>query len=202
MYVASHTRFQQDYVRTDSIEDLEVLVQAGYGARMSNPQIGVGASLIVSANIKLIGTTSSTSDYLPKVVDQTDLDSDSTVKRRREQAFLRAHLLQGRSKSPCTICHEELPENMLVAAHLKKRAKCTREEKLDFDNVATLMCKLGCDDLYERGYLIVESGRVRANAARSTTVALDAAIAARIGKEVANWAGSSRYYEWHAGRSK
>ena len=37
-YVASMTRFEQDYVRVESIRELGILVTQGFSIRMSNPQ--------------------------------------------------------------------------------------------------------------------------------------------------------------------
>ncbi|MFQ2672723.1 hypothetical protein ACK3ZR_16820 [Aeromonas caviae] len=53
MYVATRTRYKADYVRVKTLEQLEALVQQGYGARMSNPDIENAPSFIVSKNIKI-----------------------------------------------------------------------------------------------------------------------------------------------------
>ena len=53
-----------------------------------------------------------------------------------------------------------LPAELLVAAHIKPRNLCTEIERLDA-HVATLMCVLGCDALFERGYLrVMDSGKL------------------------------------------
>jgi hypothetical protein len=161
-YVATTSRFEDDYVRLDTLDELEVLVKSGYGARMSNAETGNAPSFIVNRNISLgdssIGSVSA-ANLLPSSVDETDLDRDSTAKSRKEQSFLRAYLLSNLSTGSCVICKHHFPFDMLVAAHLKKRAECTTEEKKDFGNVAALMCKTGCDDLYENGYISVQGGR-------------------------------------------
>lgn len=52
---------------------------------------------------------------------------------------------------------------MLVAAHVKPRAKCCQEEKADLENIAMLQCK-SCDSLFENGFITVnEKGEVIAN---------------------------------------
>lgn len=62
--------------------------------------------------------------------------------------------LQQRSQAPCGFCGP--PADLLVAAHLKRRAELTRGEKLHFRAIAVLACSLGCDALYELGYLSVD----------------------------------------------
>jgi len=78
------------------------------------------------------------------------LDSEAKVQVRNEQAYLRKYLFHDKTISTCAICGRELPVGLLVTAHLKKRAECTYEEKLDL-NIVVPMCRLGCDALYEGG---------------------------------------------------
>lgn len=198
MYVASHSRFERDYVRVETLDQLQALVQLGYGARMSNPELRpkVAPSIIISKNIHIEGFFPIEKELL-KISKLTELDIDTGVKRRAEQSLLRAHLLKGSKRGNCVICNSQLPENMLVAAHIKRRAKCTDEEKLEFDTVATLMCKLGCDDLYEKGYIYVDDGKVVANPKVATTEKLDDVISSLVENKVSNWEASKKYYEWH-----
>ena len=48
----------------------------------------------------------------------------------------------------------------LVAAHIKKRAACSLEEKKDYKSIVMPMCSFGCDYLYERGYIAVSDGKI------------------------------------------
>ncbi len=84
------------------------------------------------------------------------LDSEAKVQVRNEQAYLRKYLFHDKKISTCAICGRELPVDLLVTAHLKKRAECTGEEKLDL-NIVVPMCSLGCDALYEKGYIAVSN---------------------------------------------
>lgn len=52
---------------------------------------------------------------------------------------------------------------MLVTAHIKKRSECNKQEKLDYKNIVMPMYKFGCDDLYEKGYIYVQDGKVKIN---------------------------------------
>lgn len=91
---------------------------------------------------------------------ETDAQTIATI--RREQTELRRHLLNGRTVESCAICAEVLPTGLLVAGHIKPRNMCTEEERMDFTAIAMLVCSLGCDALFEHGYIVVdESGRVR-----------------------------------------
>lgn len=202
-YVASTSRFEVDYIRVDTIEELEVLVRSGYSARMSNPETPNAPSLIVSQNIHFTanGVESKPAELLPSIIDEVDLDRDCISKARKEQAFLRAHLLKGAATGKCVICHHDFPIDMLVAAHLKARSACSRSERRDIDNIAALMCKTGCDDLYERGYISVEAGRVISSKTKTCTSHLRDVIASIEGHIVPNWTPSFHYYEWHRVKS-
>lgn len=198
MYVASTSKFEEDYIRVETLEELEVLIRSGYKARMSSPKLSDPPSGIVSKNIKI--TSSAAIDlesYLNKLTNDVDLDGDSKVKTRKEQAFLRVNLLKGSTEGCCVICHQVLPADLLVAAHIKKRSICKKTEKMDFKNIVALMCKLGCDDFFEKGYIGVESSKVIANKKKVTTPFVNAAISKLIGNAVPNWSGNKKYYEWH-----
>lgn len=199
-YVASPSRFEVDYVFVDTEEELEALVRSGLGARMSSPDIKQAASLITADNIEFTDSSSPpvmARTVLPKLSEEVDLDFDSTIKSRKEQAFLRAHISGGRPKAKCVLCENEYPLEFLVAAHIKKRSECSKSERLDFDNIAALMCKAGCDDMFEKGYVFVSGGVVKKNKKRSTTPALDMLIRNIEGNVVVNWSGSSVYYKHH-----
>lgn len=92
--------------------------------------------------------------------DETDVLSLKTI--RAEQTELRKHLLRGRLTAECSICGELLPTRLLIAGHIKTRSKCTEDERRDYRAAAMLICNLGCDALFEWGYLVVDGGgRVR-----------------------------------------
>ena len=60
----------------------------------------------------------------------------------------------------CAICGNEMPIEFLWCSHIKQRSLCSDEEKKDYKNIVLPMCKFGCDDLYEKGYIGVKDGRV------------------------------------------
>lgn len=83
-----------------------------------------------------------------------ELDEQATVLRRKEQAYLRNHILPGNSGT-CALCQRIFPIEFLVAAHIKARSECSDLDKRDFGNIAMPNCKLGCDELFGRGLLSV-----------------------------------------------
>ena len=74
---------------------------------------------------------------------------------RKEQALLRQQLLKSKKDARCSFCHKKLPVDLIVAAHIKPRYICSHEERTNSAIVMPL-CKLGCDDFYEKGYLLVD----------------------------------------------
>lgn len=126
-----------------------------------------------------------------------DFDGQHLANYRKEQINLRRDLLNGRTEAPCVICGEVYPEDMLWAAHIKKRSECFPEERADKDNIAALMCKMGCDDLFEKGYIGVKQGEVvllrpaRLEAMQSRLLKLQ-------GRECTAWRDKTKaYFEWH-----
>ena len=84
--------------------------------------------------------------------DLAQTDTPTMALRRLEQHQLRERLLQGEAVGCCRLCGIEIPAALLIAIHIKPRNLCSHEERMN-SNVATLMCSLGCDSLYERGHL-------------------------------------------------
>ncbi|MFD6640167.1 hypothetical protein ACFWDN_30610 [Micromonospora chalcea] len=118
---------------------------------------------------------------------------------RREQAQLKRRL-RDIGGTACALCGRELPPQFLVAAHIKKRSKCTDAEKLDYDNVAMFACVLGCDSLYEHGFITVRAGGI---IEISPQVALAPAVAAHcstvLTQRTTDWWSPQRepYFAWH-----
>ncbi len=93
-----------------------------------------------------------------EVVDpDTETDGRHWATFRREQAHLRASLLGGSKAESCAICGATFPSELLIAAHIKPRHMCTEAERRDYTSVAMLLCALGCDVLFEWGYVVVDN---------------------------------------------
>ena len=66
-------------------------------------------------------------------------------------------------EAKCAICHKTLPTKLMVAAHIKPRSKCKTSERKNPDIVMPV-CKVGCDDFFEKGYILVDSnGAIKEN---------------------------------------
>lgn len=141
----------------------------------------------------------STIDRLETLREENkSLDRERRTLGRREQKMLRSHLFGRQKTSDCTLCTRGFPTDILIAAHIKKRSECDRDERLDYKNNIAPMCKLGCDDLFEKGYLIVEDGRVRQGPLDPTTEAVHQYVDQVDGRRCQHWSdGSAQYFRYH-----
>lgn len=89
------------------------------------------------------------------------LDREVKTRYRTEQKILRDFLFKA-DYGVCGICNKKYPAKFCACAHIKKRSKCTDEEKKDL-NVVMPACYFGCDSLYEKGYIKIENGVVMDN---------------------------------------
>ncbi|MGG7509973.1 hypothetical protein [Plantibacter sp. YIM 135249] len=120
------------------------------------------------------------------------------VNQRLEQTYLRQHLLEKRG-AVCEICSRELPANLLVTAHIKRRSSLTDDERWQFDRIAMLACSLGCDALFEHRHIIVDgTGVVRAGT-RPASEDARAAVASLVGRRCTAWNRRTRqHFAMHA----
>ena len=126
-------------------------------------------------------------------------DAVVQAKVRKEQARLRKALAGDRDVAPCALCGHDYPIEFVVAAHVKRRAVCTDDERHDVYNVAMLACSFGCDTLYETGWITVDAtGHVRIAQLDGLPDTLRDRIAALDGRPCpAHHANSARYFAWH-----
>ncbi len=90
--------------------------------------------------------------------DFDELDRQVTAHARLEQALLRRRLFGHRPAGICALCGQELPTDLLVAAHVKRRSACDHVERLDFENNVMAACTFGCDDLSRRTASLASAG--------------------------------------------
>ena len=128
-----------------------------------------------------------------------DLDGIAEVKVRLEQHHLRDRLLNDRAAAPCALCADVYPKTFLVAAHIKKRAECSDDERRDIDHVAMLACTFGCDSLYENGWVTVdEAGVIHSSSTSSGRGRLAEQLRALDGRHCeAHGPLSEPYFAWH-----
>tara|TARA_Y100001980_G_C14308348_1_gene133361 strand:+ start:154 stop:591 length:438 start_codon:yes stop_codon:yes gene_type:complete len=116
--------------------------------------------------------------------------------RRLEQGFLRKNLFKNHTLFSCCCCKKEYPISFLVATHIKKRSHCNNEEKLD-ENIVIPLCKFGCDELYEKGVLVVLNGEFtssRKNENENIKLYIDSIKDKRCNYYNTN---TSEYFSWH-----
>lgn len=125
------------------------------------------------------------------------LDKEILSKRRVEQGILRRVLFNQQPTFICCICQREYLTSFMVAAHIKKRSECNREERLDINNIVVPMCKFGCDDLYEHGYISVDKGVVTIINDNVTRPMLEHMKEIK-GNVCSYWKSeTAQYFQWH-----
>ncbi|WP_156891551.1 hypothetical protein [Agromyces subbeticus] len=111
-----------------------------------------------------------------------ETDAVTIGRRRREQGRLRAYLLDGRDSASCDLCGRRLPVSLLVAAHIKPRSVSDEDHRKDFASIAMLACSLGCDDLFELGYVLVDTSGVVKPGRDAETDALQSVVDRVVGR--------------------
>jgi hypothetical protein len=126
-------------------------------------------------------------------IDETDRAS-TTSAGRNEQALLRVHLFGSNKEKICCLCHKVYPVNLMVTAHIKPRKLCSHQERVDL-NIVMPVCKIGCDDLFERGYLKVENeGKIEKNLNIYYSEELDDFMEQYKGKKCKSYNNNTRKY--------
>jgi len=129
------------------------------------------------------------------------LDREHSSLGRVEQSFLRRILFGSVEESICSLCGRHLPTGLLVAAHIKPRSECTEDERLDFENVVFSLCVLGCDALYERGFVSVSGGGEVCISGADRSRTMKSILRGFRGKRCVAWKESAaHYFDWHATR--
>lgn len=82
-------------------------------------------------------------------------DLPANTKARQESQIFRRFLFGNARSHKCDLCNRSLPARLLVAAHIKPRSDCDDSERRD-PNIVFRACKLGCDELFERSYVVVD----------------------------------------------
>ena len=94
--------------------------------------------------------------YKLRLSELADTDAPTAQgQSRKEQSILRSILFKGVLENRCAICHRTFPIELMVAAHIKPRSKCSTSERKNA-NVVMPVCKVGCDEFFEKGYITVD----------------------------------------------
>jgi hypothetical protein len=118
---------------------------------------------------------------------------------RPEQERIRAWLLPFRMAS-CDICGRTLSRGSIHTAHVKPRSECTLRERRDYRNCTMRACLLGCDYLFEEGWIIVDGeGLIQATKKLPNAHDEGPIIRNLVGRPCLAWSqGSEPYFRWHA----
>ncbi len=130
------------------------------------------------------------------------LDREKITRVRTEQYLLRNHITRNKVSADCAICNKNYPISFLATAHIKKRTHCSDEEKRDI-NVVMPACYLGCDKIYEEGYIVIKDGFVKANiGVKSITNDLKGFIKEIEGNSCSYYkAETEKYFKYHAAKN-
>lgn len=138
-------------------------------------------------------------DLIQRLADLLNTEKDVVTKTRLEQEILRK-ILHGHKKiNTCGICNKKYPVSFLVTAHIKKRARCTMEERKN-KHIVMPMCKMGCDELFEKGYISVSKGKVVAVKKKPSSDSVREYLTGIIGNECSYYTDdTSDFFAWHYG---
>ncbi|MGW1680101.1 hypothetical protein [Saccharopolyspora sp. NPDC002376] len=126
-------------------------------------------------------------------------DGTRTSSWRREHSAFNQRLVELANGS-CALCGNHLSPAFLIGAHIKKRSACTEDERKDFDNIGMLACLLGCDSLFEHGFIAVDrGGAILTSDAINTTPDVAQFVKDRLTRRISTWWTPQRepYFDWH-----
>jgi hypothetical protein len=142
-----------------------------------------------------------TADAFEEAVSGPDgeLDVEVLAKRRTEQNYLRRRLFPT-PEALCHLCGRKFDVEFLVAAHIKKRAACTDSERRDVSHAVMSACRFGCDELFERGFIMVtDDGKLNLSQALRPEGQAHAYASEHLSGKIfgSSIAGRESYFEWH-----
>ncbi|MBW0252469.1 EVE domain-containing protein [Cellulomonas sp. PS-H5] len=120
---------------------------------------------------------------------------------RGEQAALRRFLFGTATVAECAVCGRLLPVSLLRAAHIKRRSACSDDERRDFRAVAMPACVLGCDALFELGWISVDGAGVvvAVGELSGDAEAARALLIGRTCKAFSDW--TAPHFAWHLSKA-
>ncbi|MRG48582.1 HNH endonuclease [Chitinophaga sp. SYP-B3965] len=119
------------------------------------------------------------------------------VDMRVEQQYLKQLLFRDKHIGTCGICNKVYPVSLLRASHIKKRSKCILKERIN-RNIVMPMCIMGCDGLYEEGYISVRKGKVVNMKKTPVTEAVNSLLSSLTGNKCSFYNESTKaFFDWH-----
>lgn len=136
-------------------------------------------------------------DVLAKLEALQETESEILSTRRLEQGYLKRNLFGNKTLGICAGCKKEYPVSYLITAHIKKRAFCEQKERKD-SNVVMPMCKMGCDEVYEKGYISVLNGTYIDMKKSPNSSHLQDYINQIVGEKCESYNDKTKgYFDWH-----
>ena len=134
---------------------------------------------------------------LTKIENLEETERQIVTTQRLEQSYLKQFLFGNNTNGQCACCHKVYPVSYLVTAHIKKRSSCSPQEKRDI-NVVMPMCKFGCDELFEKGYVSVNDGKFIDMMKNPTSTELQKYLDIVSGKSCSFFNQKTiAYFNWH-----
>ena len=176
--IVSNSKLEEDLIQILDSYDISLGVKNNYDDFTSKPEINEH-------------------EYEQNSIELEELDKTRETLTRKEQSYLRKKIFNYKTISECSICDKKINIEFLVCAHIKKRSKCNDEEKRNMHNV-TPMCKFGCDELFERGYIVVENGKIKAIKKNNSTEFVNNYLY-KINGKICNIYNDSndQFFRWH-----
>ncbi|KAH0536318.1 hypothetical protein GP486_008893, partial [Trichoglossum hirsutum] len=141
--------------------------------------------------------TAKTAALEKKLANMNRTDKKAVENQRLEQDILTALLHEGKKTNTCAFCGRSFPVSFLITAHIKKRSHCSHEERID-RRIVMPLCNMGCDQLYERGYLSVREGKVVPLRQTPTSGDMKRYLDEVIDNECLYFSDQTRlFFEWH-----
>lgn len=136
-------------------------------------------------------------DPADRILDlPASLDLRVQTLARFEQKKLRREMLKGRTEVACDLCQTTLPKRLVHTAHIKRRSVSSHLECSDLNNLM-FACVLGCDSLFEHGYVYVDTDGAIKPTAEGESTWLSQAVQRLGGSCSAFSEKNAPYYAWH-----
>ncbi|PIF69453.1 HNH endonuclease [Flavobacterium sp. 2] len=141
-------------------------------------------------------------DVVLKLETLEKTEAEIVSYRRLEQGYLKQKLFGRKTIGICAGCKKEFPVSYLITAHIKKRASCEHSERTDL-NIVMPLCKMGCDEIYEKGYISVSEGAYVDMKKSPITKWLQDYIDQIVGTICEYYSDKTKkYFDWHYEQNK
>ena len=182
-----------EFLKTDSQDFNNIIALLNFNKESDEERFFPDHGLDINDNVEKIKNIPE--DLID--LNNTDGFGSEVSKYRREQCLLRISMFGPKKEEACALCHKIYPVEFLWVSHIKPRSDCSDDERLD-KNIAMPACKFGCDDMFEKGYILVdEVGNIIKNENKYLTSDLSQKILEVIGKKCKSFNNNtSKYFDF------